>query len=44
MHGGMAASSGHLSADAVLGVEAEAFWCFKALMDRMEGNFSSDSR
>lgn len=23
-------------------VESEAFWCFAALMQRMEGNFSSD--
>lgn len=24
--------------------EAEAFWCFAALMDRLEGNFHSDSQ
>lgn len=35
---------GQLSNAEALGVEAEAFWAFKALMDRMEANFSSDSR
>ena len=37
--------SGQLSGEEALGVEAEAFACFRALMDeRMEDNFSSDSR
>ena len=27
---------------AVLRDEAEAFWCFAALMDRLEGNFNTD--
>ena len=37
--------SGQLGGEEALGVEAEAFACFRALMDeRMEDNFSSDSR
>ncbi|PRW58614.1 TBC1 domain family member 17-like [Chlorella sorokiniana] len=41
---GAVPTAGQLSNDEALGVEAEAFWAFKALMDRMEANFSSDSR
>jgi hypothetical protein len=37
--------SGQLGGEEALGVEAEAFACFRALMDeRMEDNFSTDSR
>ncbi|PSC76650.1 TBC1 domain family member 17-like [Micractinium conductrix] len=36
--------SHQLDAPVALGVEAEAFWAFEALMRRMEPNFSSDSR
>jgi hypothetical protein len=38
------AEGGQLANREALGVEAEAFWCFAALMERMESNFSSDSR
>lgn len=38
------AESGQLANADALGVEAEAFWCFASLMERMEANFCSDSR
>jgi hypothetical protein len=31
-----------LSEGEQVGVEADAFWCFAALMGRLEGNFMSD--
>lgn len=39
-----ASGSAPLSAAQALSVEADAFWAFRALMDRMAPNFSSDSR
>jgi hypothetical protein len=41
---GAAGGSGRLGGEDALGVEAEAFWCFASLMERVEANFSSDSR
>ena len=44
MHSGAAPGSGQLGGEAALGVEAEAFWCFKALMDRMTNRINMLNR
>ena len=33
---------GTLGPEQAAAVEAEAFWCFAALMERAEGNFAAD--
>lgn len=43
-NGGGGGGSSQLSNEVALGVEAEAFWAFQRLMERMEPNFSADSR
>ena len=42
--GGGPGALARLGAEEQLAVEAEAFWCFAALMDRVEANFSTDAR
>lgn len=42
--GGGGGGAAPLSAAQALGVEADAFWAFRRLMDRMAPNFCSDSR